>query len=810
MMRSFRFLVLLVVLLALACSLVPGQVSKGPAPTRVKKPIDYANGLVGTAPLDDQKLIGNAPPPGEELYTGFTSPGARLPHGSTNLSPINKNLDLAYPAGVGAPYTYPRRTMLGFSSPMSGLTVMPVVGDWTVPPERSYSVYSKPSEKATPGYYTVYFPDHKITIELTAATRSGLYRFTFPRSERSVVLLDMGRAGGNLEIAGDHTVRGCAERGGRGATAGASPRGTARTCFIAEFSKPFTSFGTFHQNPPQVSAGSRPASAQASTPGAQAQQQTSTVFRGNPLGSSSVTPDSRAESGSYAGAYLNFSTTAGEQVLIKVSSGDSYEAAQKNLDTESPRWDFDGVKKQAEAAWAKKLNQIEVKGGTEKERTLFYSTLLHSFASPRLVARKGESFTGQDGQQRVAEYDRYGPVPYWDTGRDQVVLLTLLEPDAKVNILRSQLDMARETGWMGTSFHGDHAVLMYLGDWQRGLNFNEWEATYEYLRKNATAVPGRRPNLAEYLEKGYVSDIVVDHPSPPYAGGNAGVAKTLEYSWDDFALATYAQKLDKDDDYKMFLKRAGNYKNVFDASVGFMRGRKADGSWIAPFDPREPYYNFMMKEASGWGTLWLVPHDVQGLIDLLGGREKFVQKLDEFFTTPYNPKGICRDCTGMIGQYVQGNQPDQQTAYYYDYAGAPWKTQEVTRKILRLLYGSDQYGLAFPGMDDQGSTSSWYVLSAMGFFTVDPSRPEYLIGSPIFDEVTIHMGNGKDFVIVANNNSEKNIYIQSATLNGKPLDKPWFSHADIANGGKLVFNLGPAPNKNWGAAPGTAPPSMSH
>ena len=192
-----------------------------------------------------------------------------------------------------------------------------------------------------------------------------------------------------------------------------------------------------------------------------------------------------------------------------------------------------------------------------------------------------------------------------------------------------------------------------------------------------------------------------------------------------------------------------------------------------------------------------------------GRKRKFDAKLDEFFSTPYNPKGICRDCTGMIGQYVQGNQPDQQSAYYYDWGGQPWKTQKLARQILSQLYGSDKYGLGFPGMDDQGSTSSWYVLSAMGFYTVDPAEPVYAIGSPLFRQVTIHLGNGKDFVITANNDSEKNIYIQSATLNGKPLNKPWFTHDDIVKGAKLVLEMGPTPNKAWGAEPSAAPPSMS-
>jgi predicted alpha-1,2-mannosidase len=751
---------------------------------QAKKPIDYVNALVGTAPLDDPKLIGNAPPPGEELYTGMTSPGAVLPHGVTNLSPVNKNLDLAYGAGVGMSYNYTHRTMLGFTGPMQGMMVMPVVGDWTVPPERPSSYYSKDKEKAAAGYYTVYLDDYRVKVELTAGAWTGMYRFTFPKSERSHVLMDLSRAGGNLEVVGDHTVRGYAERAMRGQISGTSQRGTTRTYFVAEFSKPFAGFGTFHQNPP-TQAG-----------------------RGSILGGNSVSPGSRTDSGNYAGAYFDFATSEGEQVLVKLAAGDGYETVQRYFEEESAGWNFDAIKKRAEDAWAAKLNRIEVKGGTEKERTLFYSNLFHSFASPRLVARKGDSFTGPDGQPRIADHDRYGPVPFWDTGRNQIVLLTLVEPDVKVDILASTLDMAKESGYLQTSFHGDHGVFMYLGDWQRGLKF-DWESAWEYLRKNAVDTKGPRRNLEEYLQKGYVPDIVAPKPSPPYAGGNAGVAKTLEYSWDDYCLSVYAKRLGKEEDSQMFLKRAANYRNVFDASVGFMRGKTADGNWISPFDPKEPYYNFMMKEASGWGTLWLVPHDVQGLINLLGGRDKFDAKLDEFFNTPYNPKGICRDCTGMIGQYVQGNQPDQQAAYYYDWGGQPWKTQELARRILREMYGSDKYGLAFPGMDDQGSTSSWYVLSAMGFYPVDPASPDYIIGSPLFDEVTIHLGSGKDFVVVANNNSGKNIYIQSATLNGKPLNRPWFSHADIVNGGRLIFQMGPSPNKSWGSAPDAAPPSMS-
>jgi predicted alpha-1,2-mannosidase len=734
-----------------------------------KAPVEYANPLVGTASLDDPKLLGNAPPPGEETYSGFTYPGPALPHRDILLGPINKDLtEAAGDHGIIFPYVHSRRTMLGFSSPMPGLTIMPLVDDWNVPPDRTYaSPYDKASEQASPGFYSVFFPDSGIRTELTTTERTGFYRFTFPKTERGTVLIDLGAGDNSIEIVGDHTVRGRSQRDG--------------SCFVANFSKPFKTFGTFRQNQPQL-GGAR--------------------IRRDDV----VQPDSRSIAGSYAGSYLGFSTTAGEQILVRISADRRFEAAQQQLAAESSN--FDEVHQRAKSLWSEKLNLITIKGGTEHQRELFYSTLYNSLLTPRLIAKKGAQLHRRDGESQVVEYDRYSPIAFWDTGRNQVVLLTLLEPDIKTNILRTHLEMARESGWMHTSFYGDHAVFMYLGDWERGVPF-DYASVYEYLRRNATDPAGPRGDLAEYMKNGWVHDDFMEHPSPPNAAGHAGVDKTLEYSWDDYALAQFAKKLGKEDDYKLFLARAHNYTNVFDASTGFMRGRSVDGSWISPYDPSEPYYNYMSKEATGWQNFWLVPHDVQGLINLLGGRETFLKKLDTFFNTPYAPNGIARDVTGMVGLYCQGNQPDQQVAYYYDYAGQPWKTQKLIRKILQLMYGSDKYGLAYPGMDDQGSTSSWYVFSAMGFYTVDPSSPNYVIGSPLFDEVILHMGNGKELIIQAENNSGKNLYIQSATLNDQPWNKPWFSHADIAKGGKFVFKMGSQPNPNWGSAPGAEPPSMS-
>ena len=744
--------------------------------------VDEANPLVGTAPLDQPGLIGNAPPPGEPLYSGMISPGARLPHGAVEAAPVNLNIDLSYPAGVATPYYYSNPTMIGFTGG-GGSTygggaeprIMPVVGDWTVPPDYAQSYYDKQREKASPGYYSVYLDTFHTQVELTATQGTSLMRFTFPASHRSNVIVNLHQQGGNVEVIGDRTLRGVA-------TDGHAAGGADGSWFVAEFSRPFAGFGTFRALP---------------------------GHDGWNLGDKDVEAGRRSVSGNYAGAYVTFDTQAGEQVLVKIAHGHSAAEAEQRLRAEDPDGDFERVHAQARAAWAQLFDRVEVTGGTSKQRMLFYSTLYHSFASPRLVARKGEGFTDSNGQEHVVDHDRYGPVPFWDTGRNQIVLLMLLEPKVVQDIMRSELDMARERGYMNTSFHGDHGVFLYDGAWQRGIPF-DYAAAYTYLRKNATDPKGPRGYLAEYMQNGWIADIVPPgNPSPPYAGGKAGAATTLEYAWDDHALADVARRLGKADDAQMFLRRAANYRHVFDPAVGFMRGKIADGQWISPFDPGEPYYNFMMKEASGWSTLWLVPHDVQGLIDLLGGRAAFNAKLDAFFSTPYRAKGICRDCTGLIGEYVQGNQPDQQAAYLYAWSGQPWATQALVRRILADLYGSDASGYGFPGMDDQGSTSSWYVLSAMGFYPVDPSTPDYILGSPIFDRVRLHMGNGKVFEIVARNNSAQNLYIQSATLNGKPWTKPWFSHADIAGGATLVLTMGPEPNKAWGADPADAPPSMS-
>ena len=511
-------------------------------------PVDFANPLVGTAPLDDQKLIGNAPPPGEPVYSGQTSPGARLPHSSVEAAPINNNIALTYPNGVPVPYYYTNPTMIGFSggggSSYGGNAepiVMPVVGDFSVPPAYRESAYDKAREKASPGYYSVYLDSFRTGVELTATQWASLMRFTFPTSDRSNVLVNFPAHGGSIEVVGKQTVRGVS----------ADSRAIDGAYFVAEFSRPFAEVGTFRKSPGN------------------------NVGWG--IGDKDVAPGERSVSGSYAGGYVTFHTKAGDQVLMKIAHGTSYAQAEQRLKDEMPGWDFERVHAAARGAWAKLLDRVQVSGGTAKQRQMFYSTLFQSFASPRLIAAKGEKFTDTNGKVQTATHDRYGPVPFWDTGRNQIVLLELMEPGTMRDIMQSELEMAREKGFMNTSFHGDNAVFMYLGAWERGIKF-DYAAVYEFLRRNAVDPAGPRHYLAEYDRQGWIADEVpAGSPSPPYAGGKAGAATTLEYAWDDYAMSEFARKLGKTADASMFAKRARNYVNLFDKSIGFVRGRTADG-----------------------------------------------------------------------------------------------------------------------------------------------------------------------------------------------------------------------------------------
>ena len=414
---------------------------------QAKKPIDYVNALVGTAPLDAPKLIGNAPPPGEELYTGMTSPGAVLPHGVIDLSPVNKNLDLAYRRGRG------HVLQLHCTAPCSalpariqGMMVMPVVGDWTVPPERSASYYSKDKEKAAAGYYTVYLDDYRVKVELTAGAWTGMYRFTFPKSERSHVLMDLSRAGGSVEVWA--TTPFVAARSAPCAARYPALRSAAR--------RGPASWPSFRSRSPVLAPSIRtlppePAAARI-------------------LGGNSVSPGSRTDSGNYAGVYLDFATSEGERVLVKIAAGDSYETAQRYLEEESPGWNFDGMQKRAGGSLG---GQAEPHRSEGRDRKRAHAVLLQPLPLVRQPAAdraQRRAVAAPSMESRAPPITTVmAPCPSGIPGATRSCCSTLVEPAVKVDILRSTLEQARETGFMQTSFHGDHAVWMYLGDWLRGI-----------------------------------------------------------------------------------------------------------------------------------------------------------------------------------------------------------------------------------------------------------------------------------------------------------------------------------------------------
>ncbi len=649
-------------------------------------------------------------------------------------------------------------------------------------------------ETVSPYYYAALLEDYDIQAELTATEHAAYYRFTFPANAHSHFLL-ASRGSGELEVVGPAAVAGQGGGGGRGG----GGRGGVRTYFYAEFSKPFGAYSTWS--------------------GGQ------------------ISPRTPKQSGANIGFVTDGATTKGERISVRVGvSYISIEQARKNLQKEIPAWGFDQVKARTRAVWNQALGKIAVKGGTEKERTIFYTGLYRSMSRMNNHTEDGKYYSGYDNQVHdTGGHDFYAGDGLWDTYRSMHPLQLILDPKRQEDMVRSYIRMYEQSGWMPSfpSIAGDGAVMIghhssaFITDtYMKGYRDFDAEKAYAGMKKNAmeaTILPWRRGPLTEldrvYQEKGFFPALAKGeketvkevHPSER----RQAVAVTLENCYDDWNVAQMAKALKKDDDYAYFMKRARNYANVFDERIGMMAPKTADGRWVEGFDPTlgggqggRDYF----AECNSWVYTWHVQHDVAGLIALMGGREKFAAKLDQLFTEQYRTSkfsflGQFPDMTGLIGNYAQGNEPSFHIPYLYNYCGQPWKAQRRLRQIMEVWYGDGPLGIC--GDEDGGAMSSWYVLSAMGFYPVCPGQPVYNIGSPLFQEVKIALADGKVFTISATNASATNKYVQSATLNGKPLSQPWFTHADLAAGGSLALQMGPRPNTKWGSAPSAAPPSMS-
>jgi len=490
-------------------------------------------------------------------------------------------------------------------------------------------------------------------------------------------------------------------------------------------------------------------------------------------------------------------------------------------------------------AWNQALNRIMVRGGTEEQRTIFYTALYRALANPTNVAEDDRYFSPGDQQVHSAEGHGFYPGGggLWGSYRSLYPLLLLLDPEQQLDFVRSFITLYTQTGRMlgtgRTGMIGHHVAALVLDTYRKGYRDFDVAKAYEGLKKNAmeaTMLPWRDGPLTSldrvYLEKGFFPALKKGEKETvetvhPFERRQA-VGVTLEATYDDWCTAQLAKELSRQEDYDYFLKRAHNYENVFDQRVGFMAPKSADGQWVLDekeFNPiwgggqgGRDYYT----EMNAWTYTFHVQQDVAGLINLMGGRSHFVARLDALFQeqyrgyngdparggvsgTKYFFLGQFPDMTGLIGQYAHGNEPSFHIPYLYNYAGEPWKTQRRVRDIMKIWYNAGPLGIS--GDEDNGEESSWYVLSAMGFYPVCPGRPVYDIGSPIFEEIRLKLDRGKVFTIQANKVSAMNKYIQSATLNDKPWNKPWFEHGDIAMGGTLVLEMGPRPNTAWGSAP---------
>jgi predicted alpha-1,2-mannosidase len=730
--------------------------------------------LAGTfaAPADSvNPLIGTA-------GDGQTFPAAGVPFGMTQWTPQTQ----AGEAKCIAPYYSKDTRIQGFrgSHFMSGscvaeygsFTVMPLVGPRKLAPADRASAFDRSSERARPYRYDVTLTDFHIRASVTGATRTGYLRFLFPAAAQAWILLEANSRRGEGEIRIDAERR---EISGSNPVhrlyAGAGKPAGFSGYFVARFDRPF---------------------------------RTSGVWSGSEVHEGAVR---QTGSDGPPGAYIGFNTTDGETVSVKIgTSFVSVEEARRNLDSEIPAWDFEAVAAAAFRAWNEALGKVEVEGASETRR-IFYTALYHSSLLPRTFSDVDGTYPGFAGEGRTETargFTYYCDYSLWDTFRALHPLLTMLDPQRDSEMMQSLIAMGEQGGWLPVypawnsytqEMIGDHAIAAIGDAYLKGIRGFDIDAAYRLMRRNATEqaphdayVDGRgRRALESYLKYGFIP---LEDPVRDAFHKGEQVSRTLEYAYDDFVLGEVAQALGKSADAALFHDRARNYRNVIDASVGFARGRHADGSWAEPFDPGKPYP--YITEGLPFQYTFFVPQDMAGLIEMVGGREAFVRKLDELFAKGY---------------YDHGNEPSHHIAYLYDYAGAPWKTQQRVHAVLQEQYSDKEAGLA--GNDDCGQMSAWYVLSALGIYQVAPGVPVYELGTPAFDVAIVHTEAGRRFTVRAAGAAEGKFYIQSATLNGKPLHHPWITHQDVISGGELILEMGSAPNPAWGARLEDAPPSMS-
>ena len=697
-------------------------------------------------------------------FTGNTYPGAQAPFGMVQLSPDNGLAGWDRISG----YFYPDSTIAGFShTHLSGtgagdlydVLFMPV----TLPYKEAqgelgiHSKFSHQDEEASAGYYRVKLQDYNINVELTATPRCGVQRYTFPKAE-SMVILNLKKAM-NWDFTMDsqiEVVDSCNIRGYRFSEGWA--RGQ-KLYFATRFSRPFKSMEM---------------------------DEAEIKLKGEKVGTSKI-------------ARFMFDTEEGEQVTIVTAlSGVSMEGAVKNLDAEAPHNDFDKYLADAKADWNKQLQRIEVTGGNDDDRVNFYTALYHSMIAPTIYSDVDGQYYGPDKQVHQADgWVNYSTFSLWDTFRAAHPLFTYTEPERVGDMVQSFIAFYEQNGRLPVwNFWGSetdmmigyHAVPVIVDAYMKGIGKFDAEKALEACI--ATSNIDEYRGIGSYKKNGYIPYNVTDK----YNSENWSLSRTLEYAFDDFCIAEMAQKMGKTDIANEYYKRSQNYRNVFNPATGFMQPIDDKGVFQPNFNPDE--YTAHICESNAWHYFWSVQHDIKGLVSLTGGQEKFAAKLDSMFTyVPAGNEELPIFSTGMIGQYAHGNEPSHHVIYLYNKVRQPWKAQKYAAQVMHELYFNAPAGLC--GNEDCGQMSAWYVFSAMGLYPVNPVSGEYEIGTPLFPEMRLNLGNGKTFTVLAPNVSRENIYIQSVTVNGQPYDKSYITHQQIMDGATVEFVMGNQPGKIW-------------
>ncbi|SFU43243.1 alpha-1,2-mannosidase, putative [Pustulibacterium marinum] len=706
---------------------------------------------------------------------GHTYPGATVPFGMIQLSPDNGTNGWDWCSG----YNVHDSIVVGFSHlHLSGTGIGDLADILFMPTNKKVdlttkiktrddypykSKYTHAEETATPGFYSLYLEDPKIEVKLTTSDRVGYHQYTFAEGSEQNVVVDLGFAinwdapvSTKIQMEDAHTISGYRF------SKGWAPN--QKVFFVAKFSKPITSYDLYSN------------------------------FE--------LLNDTKSTEGEKTSAEFFFDAQDSQTLEVKVAvSSVSIENAKKNLASDADGFNFDTVKDTAQKTWQEALSSIQVETPVDSLKTIFYTALYHTQEAPVTFSDVNGEFRLQNDSIAKGDYTAYSSLSLWDTFRAENPLLTILEPEKVSDIINSLLAYYDENGTLPVwtlygnetyTMTGNHAIPVIADALLKGIEGFDKERAYEAMTTTMNLNETSR-GVKYFNEYGYV----------PYDLLDENVTITLEFSYDEWCIAQVAKALGKDADYKKYSELSKGYAKIFDKETGFMRGLSKDGkTFHAPFDPKLSIHRkgTDYTEGNAWQHSWFVPHDVEGLIALHGGNDAFNTKLEALFneSSEINGEHSSPDISGLIGQYAHGNEPSHHIAYMFNKSGEPWRTQYYVHRILSEQYDTTSAGLS--GNEDCGQMSAWYVLSSIGIYPMNPASGEYEIGSPVFEKSTINLPNGKEFTIEAKNVSSDNFYIQSATLNGKPLNKTSISHKTLTAGGTLVLEMGNQPNKEWATA----------